>query len=54
MKEEKLMGHDPLSDADAILSEEYYGRRADGTEVARKRTRAGTADPAAKHRPTHY
>ena len=54
MKEEKLMGHDPLSDADAILSEEYYGRRADGTEVPRKRTRAGTADPAAKNRPTHY
>ena len=28
MKEDKLMAHDPLSDADAILSEEYYGRRA--------------------------
>jgi hypothetical protein len=28
MKEDKLMGHDPLSDADAILTEEYYGRRA--------------------------
>jgi hypothetical protein len=27
MKDEKLMAHDPLSDADAILSEEYYGRR---------------------------
>ncbi len=56
MKEEKLMGHDPLSDADAILSEEYYGRRADGTQtdVPRKRARAGTADPAAKNRPTHY
>ena len=24
MKEEKLMGHDPLSDTDAILSEQYY------------------------------
>jgi len=47
MKEEKLMGHDPLSDADAILSEEYYGRPA----------RAGTAPGAAKKsaaRPTHY
>ncbi len=51
MKEEKLMGHDPLSDADAILSEEYYGRRAEGAEPARKRR--GTADPA-KERPTHY
>ena len=35
MKEDKLMAHDPLSDADSILSEEYYGNR-----VA-----AGTADP---------
>jgi hypothetical protein len=54
MKEEKLMGHDPLSDADAILSEEYYGRRVttpDGAEPARKRR--GTADPT-KERPTHY
>ena len=49
MKEDKLMAHDPLSDADAILSEEYYGRR-------------GRADPAvaerrankAQQRPTHY
>jgi len=47
MKEEKLMGHDPLSDADAILSEEYYGRPA----------RAGTDPGATKKavaRPTHY
>jgi hypothetical protein len=45
MKEEKLLGHDPLSDTDSILSEEYYGRRL------------GSADaPAAKQkpRPTHY
>jgi hypothetical protein len=55
MKEEKLMGHDPLADADAILSEEYYGRPTPGAEpTARKRARAGTADPAAKLRPTHY
>ena len=46
------MGHDPLSDADAILSEEYYGRPQDGTERPR-RTRAGT-DPGTKARPTHY
>lgn len=54
MKEDKLMAHDPLSDADAILSEEYYGRRRDAVtsdvvEPARKR--AGTA-PGTK--PTHY
>jgi len=52
MKEEKLMGHDPLSDADAILSEEYYGRRTEGGD-APARKRRGTADPT-KERPTHY
>jgi hypothetical protein len=45
MKEEKLMAHDPLSDADAILSEEYYGRRP-----------GAVAGEAAKRpeKPTHY
>lgn len=52
MKEEKLMGHDPLSDADAILSEEYYGRSS--TSEAPRRARADTGDPAGKPRPTHY
>ena len=52
MKEEKLMGHDPLSDTDAILSKEYYGR-AQSADEPRKRARAGTADPT-KERPTHY
>jgi hypothetical protein len=54
MKEDKLMAHDPLSDADAILSEEYYGRRRDGGAAAEPRKpRAGGAagKPA---RPTHY
>jgi hypothetical protein len=49
MKEDKLMAHDPLSDADAILSEEYYGRR---------HTTAAAPEPAGKRaklpRPTHY
>ena len=49
MKEEKLMAHDPLSDADAILSEEYYGRRAAGDEQPRAKKRAATGP-----RPTHY
>jgi hypothetical protein len=48
MKDDKLMAHDPLSDADAILSEEYYGRR----------NAPATTAPAAKRaklpRPTHY
>jgi len=49
------MGHDPLSDTDAILSEEYYGRPT-GTDTAprARRGRAGTADPTGKLRPTHY
>ena len=48
MKDEKLMAHDPLSDADAILSEEYYGRRNTAP--------AGTPMPkrAKVARPTHY
>ena len=52
MKEEKLMAHDPLADADAILSEEYYGRRREGADEPRK-ARAGTS-PGEKARPTHY
>lgn len=63
MKEEKLMAHDPLSDADSILSEEYYGRRtratapplADGDDdigAARRRNHSASAAPA--NRPTHY
>jgi hypothetical protein len=49
MKEEKLMAHDPLSDADAILSEEYYGRRRAQSQGddAPARGRGGT-------KPTHY
>ena len=53
MKEDKLMAHDPLSDADAILSEEYYGRRARAEDAtpgsgARRRT------PSGQVKPTHY
>src|SRR6185503_11144691 len=55
MKEDKLMAHDPLSDADAILSEEYYGRRRDpaatSTVEARKTRPAKEGKQA---RPTHY
>jgi len=48
-KEDKLMAHDPLSDADAILSEEYYGRRGRGeAELAPRRAARG------QPRPTHY
>lgn len=53
MKEDKLMAHDPLSDADAILSEEYYGRRAradDPAPPAGPRRRAANG----QLKPTHY
>jgi hypothetical protein len=45
MKDDKLMAHDPLSDADAILSEEYYGRPSRPLSEPRA--------PAAP-KPTHY
>ena len=51
MKEDKLMAHDPLSDADAILTEEYYGRRPreiDAEAAPRRRSPNGHA------KPTHY
>jgi hypothetical protein len=52
MKEDKLMAHDPLSDADAILSEEYYGRRVRGDDPATAGPRRrGTAGQV---KPTHY
>ena len=53
MKEDKLMAHDPLSDADAILSEEYYGRRPRTGEFppgAGPRRRAASG----QLKPTHY
>jgi hypothetical protein len=51
MKEDKLMAHDPLSDADSILLEEYYGRRQhpDAAAVGPRR-RA----PNGQLKPTHY
>jgi hypothetical protein len=57
MKEDKLMAHDPLSDADAILSEEYYGRRLrtdapDAGTGARRRAMSGPH--AGQLKPTHY
>jgi hypothetical protein len=42
MKEDKLLAHDPLSDTDTILREDFYGRR----EPAPRR--------AAAAKPTHY
>ena len=51
MKEEKLMAHDPLSDADTILSEEYYGKRTPTTGTS---PALAAAKRAKVQRPTHY
>jgi len=48
MKDEKLLGNNPLSETDRILSEEYYGRSRREPEAPRARRGAGPA------RPTHY
>ena len=48
MKEEKLLLHDPLSDADRILRDDFYGRPGPDDGPARRRR----ADAAP--RPTHY
>jgi hypothetical protein len=56
MKDDKLMAHDPLSDADTILSEEYYGRRVRTPESLD----AAPGDPPRRRsptgplKPTHY
>ncbi len=54
MKEDKLMAHDPLSDADAILTEEYYGRRAGGTPSLEPRKPRPASATGKQVRPTHY
>lgn len=48
MKEDKLLQHDPLSEADAILRDDFYGRpsHARGTGTPSR----GDSAP----RPTHY
>ena len=50
MKEEKLLQHDPLSDADRILRDDFYGRGSpdDAPGLGRRRARTGAA------KPTHY
>ena len=50
MKDEKLMAHDPLSDADTILGEEYYGT----APATGSRRRARASDAPRPDRPTHY
>jgi hypothetical protein len=53
MKDDKLLGHDPLSDADAILSEDFYGRPASGASPSPARATPRRRRASAP-RPTHY
>ena len=47
MKDDKLLGHDPLAEAELILREDFYGR---GESTGTGRRRKADAAP----RPTHY
>lgn len=47
------MAHDPLSDADSILSETYYGRRP-RTEDAAPHTGTRRRAASGQLKPTHY
>ncbi|MEM9489718.1 MAG: hypothetical protein AAGC55_11270 [Myxococcota bacterium] len=53
MNESKSLRHDPLSEADAILSEDFYGRKtaAQPTPVPAQTPRRRRAT---KPKPTHY
>jgi hypothetical protein len=48
MQDEKHLSHDPLSDAEPILRDDFYGRSSDDVPVSR-RSGKKTAE-----RPTHY
>jgi hypothetical protein len=54
MKEEKLLQHDPLSDADAILSEDFYGRPARRDDDVAPEAEGPRRRRGAQARPTHY
>ena len=53
-REEKALNHDPLSDTDRILSEDFYGR----TTTMRAADHSSPTPPkrkrAKKEKPTHY
>ena len=50
MKEDKLIPHDPLAEADRILRDDFYGRGHPDDEAAPARRRSRATAP----RPTHY
>ena len=63
LKEEKLLQHNPLSDADVILRDDFYGRRSSAADSdiaetitpATRRMAHGTQRmPRVTEKPTHY
>jgi hypothetical protein len=49
MKEEKILKHDPLSEAETILRDDFYGQsKGEDARPARRRRRTN------KPKPTHY
>lgn len=48
MSDSKSLNHDPLSEADSILSQDFYGQEPDGPALPRGHKRV------AKPKPTHY
>ncbi len=46
---EKVLRHDPLSEADAILTKDFYGRRASAPAAPKRKRHNG-----GKEKPTHY
>lgn len=55
MNEGKSLNHDPLSEADTILSQDFYGRRrAEPTSTGPSPAPAPRRRRSAKPKPTHY
>jgi hypothetical protein len=48
MSDSKSLNHDPLSDADTILTQDFYGQDGSDSRPARDRRRSR------KPKPTHY
>ena len=48
MKEDKILKHDPLSEAETILRDDFYGQSANDVARSPRRRRNG------KPKPTHY
>ncbi len=56
MNDGKGLNHNPLSDTDAILSQDFYGQGPDDDPAPRpaRRRRRKRAKPKPKAKPTHY